>query len=163
MDFGGSLMVLEPSMVFQVASICGLTGKLKLITADNVASFYFKKGELLYATIDTRRKRIGEFLIEKGIISRQQLSEALAEYRSINGVERIGNILIKHGYLDKRSLVSAIQEQMKEVVYEVLPWKEGQFAFFNMAEPMDEDIVLDIRMDHLILEGLKRMDEAEKN
>lgn len=161
MDFGGNLQVLDPSMVFQVASICNLSGRLKLITTENVASFFFRKGELLYATIDTRKKRIGQFLIERGIITSEQLISALAEYRSGEGGERIGNVLIKRGFLDRESLVSAIQEQMKEVVYEVLQWKEGQFAFFNLDAPTEEDIVLDIKMDYLILEGLKRMDEAE--
>lgn len=163
MDFGGNLSVLEPSMVFQVASVCGLTGRLKLISVDNVASFFFKSGELIYATIDTRRKKLGEFLIEGGFITKDQLEEALEEYSVKNGRDKIGNIMIQSGYLDHKSLVSALQDQMKEVVYEVLPWNEGQFAFFNLVEPQDEDILLDIRMDHLILEGLKRMDEAEKS
>ena len=49
---------------------------------------------------------------------------------------------------------------MKEVVYEVLQWNDGQFIFFNDAAPEEEDILLDIKMDYLILEGLKRLDEA---
>ncbi|HSG29862.1 MAG TPA: DUF4388 domain-containing protein [Candidatus Krumholzibacterium sp.] len=163
MDFGGDLSVLEPSMVFQVASICDLTGRLKLITADNVASFFFRKGELLYATIDTRKKKLGQFLVEKQMMTSEQLDEALDQYKKDGRKERIGNFLIRQGYLDHESLVSAIQDQMKEVVFEVLPWKEGQFVYFNLNEPMEEDILLDVRMDYLILEGLKRMDEADKD
>ncbi len=148
-------------MIFQVAGLCSLTGKLKLITIDNVASFFFREGELLYATIDTRKKRLGRFLIEKKFITSEQLEEALRDYRSLGGRERIGNILINHGYLNHDSLVSAIQDQMKEVVYEVLPWNAGQFVFFNEVEPEKEDILLDIKMDYLLLEGLKRLDEAK--
>lgn len=159
MDLGGNLSVVEPSMVFQIASICELSGELKLITRDNVASFYFKDGELIYATIDTRKKKLGQFLIEKGYIDEDQLEEALSEYKSKKVDERIGNFLVKKGYLEYEALVSAMQDQMKEVVYEVLPWKKGQFVFFNLIEPMKEDILLDIRMDYLLLEGLKRMDE----
>ncbi|MBN1164564.1 MAG: DUF4388 domain-containing protein [Candidatus Krumholzibacteriota bacterium] len=162
MDFGGDLAVLDPSMVFQVTTLCQLTGKLKLITIDNVASFYFQEGELIYATIDTRIKKLGQFLIEKNYISREQLNEALADPRVLSGKERIGNILISSGYLEYASLVAVMQDQMKEVVYEVLPWKTGQFAFFNRVEPANEDILLDIKMDNLILEGLKRLDEANK-
>ncbi|MCK4537234.1 MAG: DUF4388 domain-containing protein [Candidatus Krumholzibacteria bacterium] len=161
MDLGGDLRVLDPSMIFQVSAFCALTGRLKLITVDNVASFFFRNGELLYATIDTQRKKIGEFLIENDFISEEQLDKALIEYRKIDGKDRIGNILLQKGFLKREALVSAMREQMKEVVYEVLPWKEGQFVFFNLAEPMDEDILLDVRVDHLILEGLRRMDEAE--
>ena len=163
MDLGGDLAVMDPSMIFQVTGICGLTGKMKFITIDNVASFWFREGGLLYATIDTRRQKLGEFLTENDIISEEQLDEALEEMRKKKGEKRIGNILIDRGYLDYETLEKAIHEQIKEVVYEVLPWTKGQFVFFAAVEPEHEDILLDIRMDHLILEGLKRIDEAARD
>lgn len=161
MDFSGDLSVLDPSMVFQIFGISHLTGMLKFITIDNVASFFFKKGELQYATIDTRKKKIGKFLIERGWISEEQLNEALQQFLSKGGGDRVGHILIDKGHLDYDSLSSAIQDQMKEVVFEVLGWKKGQFVFFNGVKPGNEDILLDIKLDHLILEGLKRLDEAD--
>ncbi len=163
MDLGGDLAVMDPSMIFQVTGICGLTGKMKLITVDNVASFWFRDGGLLFATIDTRRRKIGEFLIDNGIITEQQLDEALETMHGSKGGGRIGNILIDRGYIDYETLEKAIHEQIKDVVYEVLPWKKGQFVFFAGVEPEHEDILLDIRMDHLILEGLKRIDEATRD
>jgi hypothetical protein len=161
MDFGGDLSVLEPSMVFQLFGMSRLSGMLKFITPENVASCYFKEGALLYATIDTRKKKIGNILVEKGWITEKQLKGALRQFLSNESSERIGHILIDKGYLDYDSLAAAIQEQMKEVVYEVLRWNRGQFIFFNEAQPEDEDILLDIKLDYLILEGLKRLDEAE--
>lgn len=160
MDFGGDLAVLDPSMVFQITNLCGLTGRMKFITVDNVASCWFKEGELLYATIDTRSRRIGEVLVERKMITKKQLDDALEEAKSRRKKTRLGNILIEKGHLDFETLVSAIQDQMKEVVFEVLPWKKGQFVFFSGVQPEDEDILLDVRVDHLILEGLKRMDES---
>ncbi len=70
--------------------------------------------------------------------------------------------MIEKGFLEKESLVEAIQEQIKEVVYAVLSWTEGQFIFFRGVQPRDEDILLDVKMDHLILEGLKRLDESRE-
>ncbi len=162
MDFCGDLAALEPSVVFQLMSMSGLTGEIKFVTTDNVASLYFRDGDLIYATVDTRRKKLGKFLVEKGLLTEEQLNKVLKEYWSREGYERIGHILISKGYLDYESLVSAIQEQMKEVVYEVLSWKKGQFIFFNSVLPEDEDILIDVKLDHLILEGLKRIDEANR-
>jgi len=163
MDFSGDLSVLEPATLFQLFNMSRLTGMLKFITKDNNASFYFKEGELIYATIDTRKKKIGRFLIEKELITEEQLNEALDEFTSKGGTEKIGHILIDKGYLDYDSLATVIQEQMKEVVYDVLPWKQGQFIFFNEVQPKDVDILIDIKMDHLILEGLKRLDELKSD
>jgi len=161
MDFGGDLSILEPSIIFQIMSISHITGELKLVTADNVASLYFKEGELLCATIDTRKKKLGTFLVEKGWITEEQLGAVLREYKSKGRGERIGNLLISRGYLGSQALVAAIHEQMKEVVYEVLSWKRGQFSFFHGVLPLDEDILLDVKLDRLILEGLRRLDEAQ--
>jgi hypothetical protein len=163
MDFGGDLSVLEPAMVIQIANMSGLTGALKLITVDNVARFYFKAGELIFATIESRRRKIGRFLVEKGLISEAQLDRALNDYQSRKRSEKIGHYLIEHGFIDHDSLVSAIQDQMKEAVYEALGWRAGEFAFFNRAEPGEEDILLDVKLDYLILEGMKRIDEHTKD
>jgi hypothetical protein len=160
MDFGGDLSVLDPTVVFQLMNISSLTGELKFIAVDNVASFYFREGSLIYATVDTRRKKLGRFLVEMGWLTEEQLNKVLREFTSQDSPGRIGNMLIAKGYLEHDSLVSAIQEQMKEVVYEVLTWKKGQFVFFHNVVPEDEDILLDIKLDYLILEGLKRIDEA---
>jgi hypothetical protein len=154
MDLGGDLSIIEPSVAFQIMSFAGLTGELKFVTTDNVASFYFKEGELIYATIDTRKKKLGRFLIEKGWITEEQLNKVLREYAPREKNDRIGNALIARGYLDYNSLATAIQEQMKEVVYEVLSWRRGQFIFFNAVLPQDEDILLDVKLDHLIHERL---------
>jgi hypothetical protein len=160
MDFGGDLSILEPALVFQVVNIAGLTGALKLITIDNVARFYFRTGELVFATIETRRRRIGTFLIEKGLLSERQLDEALAEYAAAESGMKIGNFLIERRLIDRDALSDAIQDQMKEVVFEALRWHAGQFVFFHRAEPGEEDILLDVKLDHLILEGLTMLDES---
>jgi len=162
MDFGGDLAVLDPSIVFQMVNIARLTGKIKLITINNVASLYFDYGELVYATIDTGTKRVGEILIEKNLINEDQLNHALRESRE--GVnKRIGDVLIENGNIGYEVLVSVIQEQIKMVVYTVLEWNEGQFVYFDGARTGNEDILLDVKLDHLLLEGLKRLDEAGTN
>ena len=161
MDLGGNLSVLDPPSIFQLLNISTMTGELKFVTAEDVASFYFKDGQLIYATMDRQKKKLGRFLIEKDLITEDQLYEALKDFWTNQGSKRIGNIMIDKGFFEKKSLVEAIQEQIKEVVYSVLAWQDGQFIFFRGVEPRDEDILLDVKMDHLILEGLKRLDETK--
>jgi hypothetical protein len=163
MDFGGELAVIKPVIVCQIAGMAGLTGRIKLITADNGASLYFKDGKLNYATIDTRRKRIGEILVERGLLSESTLERALAEYRENNGYRRIGDYLIENDELEYETLVSVIKEQIKNVVYTVLQWNNGNFVYFDGIEPEEEDILLDVRIDYLLLEGLKKLDEQDKD
>ncbi len=160
MDFGGDLAVLDPAVVFQIVNMSCLTGALKLITIGNAARFYFKEGELVYATIETRKKRIGRFLVERELITQRQLDEVLEIYAARKKGRKIGHFLIEGGFINREALVSAIRDQMKDVVYEALRWKSGRFLFFNREEPEEEDILLDVKLDYLILEGLKRLDES---
>ncbi|MFH1578386.1 MAG: hypothetical protein ABIC18_04885 [Candidatus Omnitrophota bacterium] len=54
-------------------------------------------------------KRIGEILIEKGIITEAQLHDALQEQKLGNGF--LGSILIKKGLIDGINLAQALAEQ----------------------------------------------------
>ena len=58
-----------------------------------------------------------------------------------------------------RSLRRAIEEQIKEVVYEIVRWRAGRFRFTSGRKPKAQDVFIDIPLDYLILEGLKRLDE----
>ena len=109
MDLGGNLSVLDPPSIFQLLNMSAMTGELKFVTADDVASFYFKEGQLIYATMDKKKKKLGKFLIEKGWITEDQLYEALKDFWTNQGNKRIGNIMIEMGFFDKQSLVEAIQ------------------------------------------------------
>jgi hypothetical protein len=55
--------------------------------------------------------RIGEFLIENGIINQSQLTEAL-ELQKDNPDRRIGEILVTLGVLSKEDIVMAIEMYM---------------------------------------------------
>jgi hypothetical protein len=47
------------------------------------------------------------------------------------------------------------------VVFEVLSWEKGHFVYHDKVYPESEDILVDERLDYLILEGLARLDEAK--
>ncbi|MGD9520270.1 MAG: GspE/PulE family protein, partial [Armatimonadota bacterium] len=57
-----------------------------------------------------RRKPLGQMLVEKGLVSAQQLREALEAQRESD--LRIGEILVTLGYLDRRALFETLSEQL---------------------------------------------------
>jgi len=58
-----------------------------------------------------KKKRIGEILIEDGLLSKAQLEEALAFQKEKGGL--IGKILVEKKFVDEESLVSALGKQSK--------------------------------------------------
>ena len=160
MYFGGDLGLLPPSTLFQVFNLAPLTGMLKIENERRTARFFFREGKLVFATGDCNRKRIGELLVEAGAITRAQLEEVLEIWESEGHARRVGEILVERGHLDPPIIAEALREQMRNVVYDVLTWKEGKFTFLEGHMPDQDEIFLDAEMNGLLLEGLRRFDEA---
>lgn len=59
----------------------------------------------------TTRKRLGEILIEDGLLSQESLSEALCHQKKTGGL--IGQILIQLGYVTEEELVGALGKQLR--------------------------------------------------
>lgn len=60
-------------------------------------------------------KKLGERLIEAGIITRAQLDQALVRQRDLDKKPKpIGEILIEMGLIDIETLLSFLEEQLKE-------------------------------------------------
>lgn len=56
------------------------------------------------------KKKIGDLLVEKGVISQQQLEESLRD-QSVLG-KRLGEILVEKGYITEEQLIDAVSERL---------------------------------------------------
>ncbi len=61
--------------------------------------------------IPKKKRRIGEILIEDGLLSQAQLEEALAFQKEKGGL--IGKILIEKKFVEEESLIGALGKQFK--------------------------------------------------
>lgn len=115
-----------------------------------------------------RRKMIGEFLVELGVISREQLDEALLEQRKTG--QKIGQYLVSRGVLTEQQLVETLeymlgipQVQLSRVSidpealkllspqlirkYRALPIsRRGNILTVAMSDPLNQQAIDDIRM-----------------
>jgi hypothetical protein len=112
------------------------------------------------------KKRLGEILIEDGVLSRESLEEALNHQKNQGGF--IGQILIKLGYLSEENLIAALSRQLNIpylclanysinieaaarfteencrrntfIVFD----QDERHVFIGVADPLNESIVADI-------------------
>jgi type II secretory ATPase GspE/PulE/Tfp pilus assembly ATPase PilB-like protein len=80
------------------------------------------------------RKYIGEILVEKGLITPENLKIALNE--ALNNKERIGNVLIKKGFVNEEDFYKALAEQLK-IGFESL-------IDFKIPDKLPENITIEI-------------------
>ena len=156
MDLRGNSSVFGPISILQLINLAQSTGELVFENGENAARVYFENGSVSYAEIANRKMKLGEHLLAQGLITRERLERALSEK---DKATRLGTALVEMGAIDARTLRRAIEEQIKEVVYEIVRWREGRFRFTSGRRPNAQDVFIDIPLDHLILEGLKRLDE----
>jgi len=92
------------------------------------------------------KKRIGEILVEDGVLSKENLEEALVHQKKEGGV--IGQILIRLGYVSEENLIAALSKQLSipylpimnySVDTEVSRKMDHDFCKMAMMIAFDED------------------------
>ncbi|MFA5519953.1 MAG: chemotaxis protein CheA, partial [Spirochaetota bacterium] len=76
------------------------------IDIENVTEKYLETGEGI-----SPEKRLGELLVDKGVLNKKDLDEVVKEQRKHNA--KIGDIIVKKGFASKEDVTDALQEQEK--------------------------------------------------
>jgi hypothetical protein len=156
-DLRGRIDLFGVPNIFQLLSQAEATGKLVLEGESERGRVYFHEGRLIYARTDAPMERIGDALVRQGILEPAQLEGARIQAECKE--RRIGSVLVESGSLSRDQLVGAIQDQIQEVVFRLVAIERGSFAFYSQIYPENEDILLDISLDFLLIEGLRKLDE----
>ncbi len=67
---------------------------------------------------------------------------------------------MRKGFLEFESLSETLKMQACEVFFKNLRWKEGMFFSLSIKYPFREEILINERIDHLLLEGIVRLDHS---
>ena len=128
MDVSGSIEHDELMTALRLVSRGRGTGVLTASTAYANASIGFEGGEILFANA-TSLPKFGEMLVEKGLVSREQLDAALWIQRQDKQWRALGLVILDVKLQSLAVLEAAIEEQITRVLDEVLRWDRGTFRF----------------------------------
>lgn len=78
------------------------------------------------------KKRLGEILIEDGVLTQSNLTEALEQQKKGGGL--IGQLLIKLGYISEEDLVAAVARQLKKPYLPLGNYSVNSDALKGMSE-----------------------------
>lgn len=156
----GNIATIELNNIFQFFDYATASGELRVIAEHNNASFFFQKGILIFGALSVNQKRIGDLLVESKLISGDQLTECLKIHAQHGRRRRLGEILVSKGMLAFESLAEVLKVQAREAFFETLTWRKGMFFFYANQYPAKDEILINERIDHLLLEGIVRMDNT---
>src|SRR4051812_49766028 len=116
MSINGSLRETSLADVLQLLSMGRKTGCLSLTHRGTFASVFFAEGRVTYASIVNRRERIGERLVQAGVITAEQFSAALDTQRK-RPQSRLGDVLLGNGVVSRHALQQQIPAPGGEAGY----------------------------------------------
>lgn len=158
--FQGDMAEIELNNIFQFIDYAALSGELFVAGDSNSARYFFQNGALIFGSLGENPKRIGEMLIESAVITEEQLSQCVELQEKIKDQRRLGGIVVEEGYLDYEKLTEILHSQAKEAFFETLKWQSGSFFFYVNKQPAEKEILIHDRIDHLLLEGIIRLDDG---
>lgn len=156
----GNIAAIELNNIFQFLDYATLSGELRVSAQHNNASFFFQRGILIFGALSINQKRIGDLLLDSKLITEAQLREALSIHSQHGRRRRLGDILVRRGFVSYEKLAETLKVQAREAFFDTLSWKKGMFFFYANHSPAEEEILINERIDHLLLEGIVRMDNA---
>src|SRR5450759_410496 len=159
MPLKGGLREFSLPDLFQLIHFGKKNGTLVITNGDSKGYVCFRNGNIFFATHNWRRPPLGERLVQAGMVTDEQVHEALDLQRASSKEQRLGNILCELGYLSRESLEVFVEEQIRDAVSNLLRWTEGEFDFDPDEIFPEEDIGLSMSTEDLILEDSRRMDE----
>ena len=130
MAIEGPLKELSIHDVFQLLDLSRKTGTLRVDSdlRQNAGTVFFEDGAVVGAEIRSNPHPLGRLLVRAGRVSEHDLGRARA-LQSAGDVRRLGEILVSEGLVSPRDLSRYVRQQVEEVVFELVGWSEGYFAF----------------------------------
>lgn len=119
---------------------------------------------LFEGSVDLARSRglRDEFLLGRFLINRQALTRNTLEQVVRDNVTRLplGERLMELGLATESQIRRALEKQTAELVYEVVRWQQGRFAFdVGYIDPAARQVGLQLPIGALTMEGFRRVDE----
>jgi len=151
----GQVSELPISDVLQHLRLARSTGILSLISGGARKALYVKDGRVVFASSNLPNDRLGEILIREGKITVEEYDTSI---KAISKGKRQGKVLVEMGALRPKDLWEGVQFQVKEIVYSVFQWDDGQFHFEESTLPEKERITVDLDIMDLVLAGIRRID-----
>jgi hypothetical protein len=124
-----------------------------------VTIFLFSEGRIVDVQPDRRETKslLGTMLRDAGFLTDSDLRRILSSQGA--GGKKIGEILIEQGKVPKELLARYLVLQIKECLFDVLTFREGEYRFEGFAVRPAAWGGGTIRPDVLLMEGMQFLDE----
>jgi hypothetical protein len=131
------------------------TGMFRAERESIIKVIYFREGEIAFASSNQPSDRLGEVLIKRGQLSREQLDMAMSK---LEANVSLGKMLVELGYLSPKELLEGAKTQVEEILFSLNTWGDGTFEFIE--GPLPQRIVdLKLNTRQVIFQGILQLED----
>jgi hypothetical protein len=150
----------------QLLNLIYLAHKTGALTVQNdsgarKARLFFREGRLIHAALDGQETRLTDVMLKVGKLTPDQ-AKAIRSRAKVDTDKEYGLLMIQNGMLNQTDIIQGVKNYLLETVYQLFTWQTGQFRFEPNELPPEERITVAVSLDHLIMEGSRRVQEWER-
>ncbi len=151
---------LRPGVVPDVLRdiyVCRRTGFLRFTRDGHRCEFRVRNGHIVYGQATLPELRLGECMVEAGLLSQAVLDRATGIVTAEN--LRLGEVLLGLG-LDEAQVGHGLGLHVRRMLVHVFAWREGAYAFEERDED-EVDAALPISTGEMILEAVRVIEDPD--
>jgi hypothetical protein len=122
-------------------------------------TIYFREGQVVFASSSESCDRLGPVLWRSGLCRWDDLERCS---RLVKSGRPLGQVMVDEGVLTPAQLYAGVSRQVKEILLGAFLEPDGEFAFLEGPHDESNAVKLQDRTRDLLLEGMRRIDEAER-
>ncbi len=149
----GTLSVLNFADIIRDLHLTRQTGLLRLTRDRELRAVFVEQGDLVFALSNLPHERLGDFLLARDLITREQYEAAV---QKPNAKQRFGQVLVEMGVMSRETVEAQARQHLTEIVLAAFEWESGEFAFEEGTRAA-HDVKLNLLTPNLILMGVRRM------
>lgn len=170
MSFSGDIGDVPVADTLQFIHLGGRSGTLRLFSGEAKAEIGFHRGRIVKAW-GPESKRLGELLVEHGMVERSAIDEALTAQQATHPRQSLGQILVAMGVVDAATIYKVLEQQIQGTIRDLVCWSQGTFEFaMDDLRPGDgggleqgDGIKMNVDTQMVLLDALRLFDERNRN
>ena len=160
MPLFGTLRSMSLPDLLQWLGATQKTGTLWIERNKISKAILMRKGEIVGCSSDDPPERLGHWLMARGKITEAELRQGLAVQEQIG--KYLGTILVEMGALSPNELSAHLEAKAEEVIYSLFDWEDAHFRFEDHLADHANIFPVALRVEDVLLRGLKRYDEMKQ-
>ena len=118
---------------------------------------YLNHGAPTFVTSNMASELLGEYLVSKKVIGREELDMALAVMPRFEG--KLGDTLVELGLVEPVQLFRSIGDQIRDKLVDLFTWERGTASFYEDINPPLSEFPLNLDAWKLLDAGNRRSDQ----